>query len=317
MNITYLIHYGSSALALLLSTFGTGIGQGIAGAYSLEAMTRQDLGTDQAFRAMVIGLALIESGCIFALVLSLLLILTPLEAISLGVAISEVGIALAIGLSSAAIGIASSFTVAASCNAISRQPFFSQNIMTTMLLSQSIIEAPVIFSFIIALMIKGYAHPDMGVLEGLKFLSCGLVIGLGSIGPAIGQGIFSSSAQKAIGNNTYAYKNLFTFILLNQAVIETPVIFSLLVSFVILYFPMAQGSILSIFAIIGATLSMGFGAMGTGIANGYVGSRGCIEISLKPFVYSSILRATLLSQAIIEASVIYAFIVALFLITKA
>lgn len=315
MSLSYFLHFGSASLTLFLSACGTGIGQGIAGAHALDSMTRQTLGTNQAFRAMIIGLAIMESGGIFALVLSLLLIFSSTPDITLAIATSEVGIALAMGIASAIVGISSSFTVAAACKSIMRQPFFSQKIMTTMLLSQSIIEAPVIFAFIISLMIKNYSSPSLTLFSAFRLLSSGLVIGIGSIGPAIGQAIFSSSAQKAIGNNLSAYKNIFTFMLLNQAVIETPVIFSLLVSFLIIYFPCTD-SLVSAFAFLSAALCMGMGSIGTGIANGYVGSSGCSEISLNPNVYPAILRATLLSQAIIEAPVIYTFIVALLLITR-
>ena len=309
-----ILHYGAAALAVSLSAIGTGIGQGIAGGSALISMARQPLGSDQSFRAMIIGLALTESGCIFALVISLMLLTGTPYSDSLGAGLAEVGLALAIGLSSAAVGIASAFAVNASCNAISREPLFSQKIMTLMLLTQSIIEAPVIFAFIISLIIKTSITDTTTIIEGIKLFSAGLVIALGSVGPAAGQAIFAQSAITAVGSNKDAYRNIFSFSLLSEAVIETPVIFSLLISFLILYLPV--GPSLGGYATLASALAMGLGAPGTGIATAYVAAKGSTEIALNPKLYSTILRATLLTQAVIESSVIYAFIIALALVTR-
>ncbi len=314
MLMPEILHYGAAATAILLSALGTGIGQGIAGASALISMSRQPLGSDQSFRSMIIGLALTESGCIFALVISLMLLTGPSFAMSLGAGLAEMGLAIAIGLSSAVVGVASAFAVKASCEAISREPLFSQKIMTLMLLTQSIIEAPVIFAFIIALLIKTTVTDTTTIVEGIKLFSAGLVIALGSVGPAIGQAIFAQSAISAVGKNKEAYRNIFSYSLLSEAVIETPVIFSMLVAFLILYLPISPS--LGGYATLASAIAMGVGATGTGIATAYVAAKGCTEIALAPALYPVILQATLLTQAIIETSVIYAFIIALVLVTR-
>lgn len=317
MILPQLMHYGAASLAVLLGASGTGIGQGIAGAGALAAMERQPLGSDQSFRGMVIGLALIESGGIFSLIISLLLLTTSPAEITIGVALAELGIAIAIGVSACVVGIASGFAVYSSCLAMVRQPFFSQKIITLMLLTQSIIEAPVIFSFVIALLIKIIITDTTSFYEGIKLLSAGLIAALGCIGPSIGQALFAKSSCEALGLNTDSYKRILPFSLVSEAIIETPVIFSILLSFLFIFFHVPSTAlILSIFAFLAAAVAMGLGALGTGIASGYVASKGCREIALDPKNYPAILRATLVSQAIIEASVIYAFIIALLLITR-
>ncbi|MBU2415686.1 hypothetical protein KKH86_00460, partial [Patescibacteria group bacterium] len=40
--------------------------------------------------------------------------------------------------------------------------------------------------------------------EGLKFLAAALAIGLGALGPAIGEGLIASKALSAIGRNPEA-----------------------------------------------------------------------------------------------------------------
>ncbi len=308
------LHYSAVATATFLSVFGTGIGQGLASASAIEAMSRQPMGSDQTFRSLLIGLALVESGCVFAILLALMLLAGDV-AVTFGAGLAEMGLALSIGLSSCVVGLASSFAISSSAKSIVREPFFAQRILTFMLLTQSIIEAPVIFAFIIALIIKTSITPDITDFEGLKLFSAGLMIGVGAIGPAIGQAIFAKNACRAIGINKDAYRNIFSFSLLSEAVIETPVIFALLLSLLIIYIPGTNA--MAGLSALAATISMGIGAVGTGIANGYVASQGCEQIALNEKAYPSIFRASLLSQAIIEASVIYSFIVALILITRA
>ena len=141
-----LIHYLSAGIALCFSALGGGIGQGIAGSGVLQVLNRQPTGNKDNFKVVIIGLALIESGIILALVMSMTLIFSGWTTLTFGTAYSVLGIGLAIGLSAATISISSSFVVKAASEAISRQPFFSQKIITLMLLSQSIIETTIIFT---------------------------------------------------------------------------------------------------------------------------------------------------------------------------
>jgi F-type H+-transporting ATPase subunit c len=63
-----------AGLAIGLGALGTGIGQGITSGKAVEAMARQPemVGTLQV--NMIIGLAFIESLCIYALVVSMILL---------------------------------------------------------------------------------------------------------------------------------------------------------------------------------------------------------------------------------------------------
>ena len=231
-----IIHFCTAALTVVLSSLGTALGQGIAGIGTIKALNRQEMGRPQTMRALLIGLALIESGGILALVIALMLLFTGHgEEMTWGIAWAEMGIGVSLGLAAAVVGIASGFAVRAACASTMRQPFFAQKIITLMLLSQSMIEAPVIFAFIIALMIKAAIHPALGTFEGVKLFAAGLVMGLGCIGPSIGQAFFTTASCSSVGTNRKAYKSLFAFSLLNQAIIETPVIFCLLLSVLLIF----------------------------------------------------------------------------------
>ncbi len=311
------LHYFSAALTVVLGGLGGGLGQGIAGSRTLTSILRQPTGNDQGFRAMIIGLALIESGCIVALVVTLLMLIGGPKDITMAVAVAELGAALAVGIAAVAISLASSFVVRAATEAISRQPLFSQKIFTLMLLTQSIIEAPVIFAFIVALTIKTQLGGITCLAQGLQLLAAGLAVAFGCIGPSIGQAIFAHSANSALGINKNAYGKIFPFTLVCEAIIETPMIFCLLFSFLIIYakFPLGD-SLVPVIPFFVAAFTVGLGALGGSSAIGLVASRSCLEIAHEPKNYPHLIRTTLLAIAFIESTVVYALIVGFFLILR-
>jgi F-type H+-transporting ATPase subunit c len=74
-----------AGLAIGLAALGTGVGQGIVSGKAVEAMARQPemVGTLQV--NMIIGLAFIESLCIYALVVSMILLFAnPFKALFIG-----------------------------------------------------------------------------------------------------------------------------------------------------------------------------------------------------------------------------------------
>ncbi|MBM3886965.1 ATP synthase F0 subunit C [Candidatus Dependentiae bacterium] len=308
-----IIHYLAAFITLALAAIGGGISQGFASLACIDAIQRQPCSYQQNFRTLVIGLALIESGIIIALVTTLILIFNT-QPLTIGIAYGELGIAAAIGIAGGAVSIASSFVVQAATESIGRQPFFGSKITTVMLLAQSIMEAPIIIAFIVSLLIKNRINTNPELIYGLQSLATGVAIGLGSIGPSIGQAIFTQAACRSIGTNKNAYNKIFSFMLLLEAVIETPFIFCLLVSLLILFHPL-DGAILSDTLILGsAGFAISIGALGTATGIGFTASKSVASLAQNPDTYPSLMRTTLLVVAFIESSIIYAMIVALMLI---
>ena len=311
-------HTMAVASAIVLGGIGSGIGQGIAGYGALQAMTRQAAATSHIVRTMILGLALIDSGVILALVITLMILFAGPSSLTLGAGLAELGMGLAIGLSALAISIASAFAVKAACQSIARQPFFYQKIVTLMLLSQSIVSAPGIFSFIIALLIKTQISNTTTTIEGIKLLAAGATIGIGSIGPSIGQGIFSSASCIAAGLNKENFGKLLPFSLLSQAVVQTPLIFCLVIAIMIIFKPVTaiSSEFISAVTFFSPAFAISVGSMGTAIAIGYTASKSCYAIVMDAKNYSVFVRTSLLAQAIIESAAIYALIVALVMMTK-
>lgn len=72
-------------------------------------------------------------------------------------------------------------------------------------------------------------------LEAAKVIAAGICMGLGAIGPAIGEGWIASSALQSIGRNPEVGDKLFTNMLVAMAVTESTGIYSLVVALVILF----------------------------------------------------------------------------------
>jgi F-type H+-transporting ATPase subunit c len=316
MITPYTLRYCAIFFAIGFGALGVGLGQGLASRGILRGLGRQQLGSDQSFRALVLGLAFTETGMILAFVMALLLFFADAPA-SLGSAFAEMGCGLAIGLSSASVGFASSMAVSASCYSISRQPFFSQKIFSFMLLMQTLVEAPVIFAFIIGLLIKVSAAQPLSMYEGMKFFSAGLVIALGSIGPALGQAQFVQEVLRLVGVSKEAYSKLFTFSLLSQAFIETPVIFSVVLAFIHIYKPLSADFIfMSALCSVISSCVLGIGTIGTGRAIGSVAAAAARAMVSNLEASATLFRTSVLANAFIESSVIYCLIVALLIATR-
>lgn len=71
--------------------------------------------------------------------------------------------------------------------------------------------------------------------ETLKQLAAGLAIGLGAIGPGIGEGIVSGKALEAIGRNPEAADKITPLMFVAMAVTEATAIYALVIALIILF----------------------------------------------------------------------------------
>ncbi len=72
-------------------------------------------------------------------------------------------------------------------------------------------------------------------VEGLKYLAAGLCMGIGAIGPAIGEGYVGSKAMEAIGRNPEVSDKVTSLVFVLMAVCESTGIYALVVSLIILF----------------------------------------------------------------------------------
>ena len=72
-------------------------------------------------------------------------------------------------------------------------------------------------------------------IRGMAVLGAGIAMGLGAIGPGIGEGIAASKACEGTARQPEAAKQIRSIMLIGQAVSETTGLYSLLIAFLLIF----------------------------------------------------------------------------------
>ena len=72
-------------------------------------------------------------------------------------------------------------------------------------------------------------------METFKLLAAGLCMGLGAIGPGIGEGYIGGRALEAMSRNPQMSDKIFTNMIVAMAITESTGIYSLVISLIILF----------------------------------------------------------------------------------
>lgn len=313
---TTLFHYLTVGLAVGCNSVAVGIGEGLAGLAAMKAFNIQPSARAEITRTLMLSMALIETSAIIGLTIAFMLLKPTLDHPNAPfMHYSVTGIGIAICLTGAVLGIAASFPAQAACLAVARQPFFTQKIQMIMLLTQSLMQTPLLFAFVISFFIKDQMPNVTSLAESIRLISAGLCIGLGSIGPTIGLAGFARQACESLSVNRFAYSEILSFTLISEALIESPIIFSLVMAFALLG---AKSSAMCLATggapYIAAAIVMGLGTLGVGIGSGKTATKACQYLALNPENYSQLSRTSLTAQVLIETCSIYAFLIALFVL---
>lgn len=315
IELAYALHYASIAFIMVATSLGVGLSAGRANSGAIEALNTQPEAKSEILRLSFIGLALIETAAVFGLFLTFMLIGSLTGEHQLFQAIGHVGIALAIGISGFMVSLTTSRPIIAAVNAVARQPFFGQRILNVMLLTLSVMQAPIIFALVISIFIKLQISSATDINNAYRLLASGLCIGIGSIGPAIGLSQFAATVCQSIGFNRNAYIYILQFTLVSGAMIETPLIFSFLTAMIMLGAPLAETSgTLQIIGYLAAAWCVNISIMAASINSSKAAVASCIEITKNPESYRLLAGTSMMAQALIDAAAVYALIISIILI---
>ena len=152
------------------------------------------------------------------------------------------------------------------------------------------------------------------VIKIAAYTGAGIAMGLGAVGAAIGEGYTAARANLAVSRNPEISDDIFKNMLVGQAVAESASIFALVIAILLLFMNTGTPSMLKAAAFLGAGLSMGFGAIGSGIGSGYPGGEACYGISQQPAAGSQLTTNMLIGSAVCQTPAIFSMVVALMLI---
>ncbi len=313
--LSYTYHYLACGITVILPALGVSIGQGITSLATVEALTLQPAARNEISQTFIIAMALIETAAILSFIVGLKLALAgshpELENAAL-IHYAELGIAAAMGISGCISGIMSAFPARQACLAVARQPFFTNKIQLLMVITQSLMQTPIILGLIVALLLQGQLETVTTLTDSLRLIGSGLCLGLGSIGPVIGIGLLAREACTTAGINKNVFPKTLTFTVISAALIESAIIFSLIISLFLL--KPCSHTLYKGIVLIGAGATMGLGTLGVGISSGRLTAQVCRIIALKPELYSQLSKTSFFSQVLIETSAVYALIISLGLI---
>ena len=146
------------------------------------------------------------------------------------------------------------------------------------------------------------------------YLGAGITMGLGAIGAAIGEGYTAAEANLAVSRSPKNSGDIFKNMLVGQAVAESASIFALVIAILLLFLNTGSATLLKAAALFGAGLSMGFGAVGSGVGSGFPGGQACAGISRQPAAATRLTTNMLIGSAVCQTPAIFSMVVALMLI---
>ena len=227
----------AAGLSMGLGAIGSGIGSGFPAGAACTSMARQPAMGGRLTTNMLIGSAVCQTPAIFALVTSFILLFTnfslrpvsPTWAAILGAGLSS-------GLSAIGSGIGGGLVAEASCEGIARQPGSVATVTNVMLLGQAVTQTTAIYGLLIAfiLIFKHFTETTLWA-PGMALLGAGLCMGIGAIGPGIGEGFTARSAVAWIARNEKATGDLTRMMLVGQAVAESTGIYSLVIALLLIF----------------------------------------------------------------------------------
>ena len=227
----------SAGLSMGFGAIGSGIGAGYPAGAACMGMSRQPAMTGRLTTNMLIGSAVCQTPSIFALVVAFILLFSDFSAIPVSPGwAAMLGAGIAIGLGAIGSGIGGGVVAKASCDGIARQPLTITPVTNIMLLGQAIAQTPAILGLLVSfiLIYKGFPATD-SLAPSMALLAAGICMGVGAIGPGIGEGLASSGGVKAISRNQELIGVITRSMLVGMAVAESTAIYSMVIALVLIF----------------------------------------------------------------------------------
>ncbi|MBW1989383.1 MAG: ATP synthase F0 subunit C, partial [Deltaproteobacteria bacterium] len=225
------------------------------------------------------------------------------------------GLCMGFGAIGAAVG--EGLAAAQANGAVSRNPALAGDIFKTMLVGQAVAESAAIFALVVAMLLlfSDFSHGSW--LDVSVVFSAGICMGFGAIGSGVGSGFPAGAACEGMARQPQASGRLMTNMLIGSAVCQTPAIFAMVVSFILLFTNFSGRPVNPTWAaLLGAGLASGIAAIGPGIGGGLVAQTSCYGVARNPDRAGPVTNVMLLGQAVTQTTAIYGMLVSFILMFK-
>ena len=311
-----LASYAGAGLCIGLGAIGAALGEGYTAGLANQSLSQKPEMSGDILKNMLVGQAVAETAAIFALVVAILLLFLDMPSHSMLKAAAFMSAGICMGLGTIGSGIGSGFPGGEACLGIARQPAIASRLTTNMLIGSAVCQTPAIFSMVVALMLMFMEFGTMPVSPTwTALIGAGFSTGLASIGSGLGGGLAAKASAEGIARQPESFGPVTTTMLVGQAVSQTPAIFGLLISFVLMFKAFPESTNLApAMALLGAGICMGFGGIGPGMGNGLTAQSAVKWVARNLDAAGELTRTMLVGQAVSQSTAIYAMVVSLVLI---
>lgn len=237
-----------AGLSVSIAALSAGFAGRQTAAYAFDAIARQPATEGLLLRSSLISAAVSETGAIFCLVISMLLIFggfIPADGKELDYArgASFLAAGLAVGLGTFGPNLGSGYTGAEACVGIGRTPSHSMPQTTNMLIGQAMAQTPAIYALVVAILLLYTIPPtqtgDTGVgnqiFKAFAYLGAAMSIGIGTFGAGVGSGYVTGKCSKMMGRYIEQKANWMRMTIITSAVAQTTAIYALVISFLLIF----------------------------------------------------------------------------------
>ncbi|GHS93103.1 hypothetical protein FACS1894139_01710 [Planctomycetales bacterium] len=323
-----------SAIAMGFGALGAGEALGQVCVGSVRAMATQPQQNGSLLRSMLIGQAIASNPSIFALVIAILLYtfgvqeLSPAVANSLVCAAAMLGSGIAVGFGAIGSGSGNGRIGQEAVVAMARCPRHTSRLTVMMVVSQAVASNPSIFALVVAVLLytMGLHAPDGGLANNWAYaaalISAGIAIGLGAIGSGLGNGWNGGDAMDAMARCPEQSGKITMMMLVGQAVGQTPALFALVISLILIvesgecsrYVDLSD-QIAHTGRLLGMGISIGFGAIGSGLGSSDIGGKLCKALARAPQISGKLNNVYFVGVGVSQSCAIYAFVISLLLMS--
>lgn len=227
------------------------------------------------------------------------------------------GAGLCIGLGAIGAALGEGYTAGIANQGLSQKPELSGDILKNMLVGQAVAESAAIFALVIAILLLFMDMPSHTMLVASGLMGAGLSMGLGAIGSGIGSGFPGGQACLGLARQPALSSRLTTNMLIGSAVCQTPAIFSMVVSLMLMFNDFHNMPLSPTWAaFLGAGLSTGLAAIGSGAGGGLAAGACCEGIARQPESLGPATTTMLVGQAVSQTPAIFGLLISFILMFK-
>ncbi len=225
------------------------------------------------------------------------------------------GAAFSVGFGAIGAALGEGYAAGAASQAIGKNPEQSGAILKNMLIGQAVAESAGIFALVISMLLAFVHSPEAPLITAFAYLGAGLAMGLSAIGSGMGSGFPAADACRGIADNPETQGMLTTNMLIGSAICQTPAIFGMVVAFMLMFVDFSQQPLWPGWAaLLGAGLSVGLAAIGSGAGSGIPAGTSTAGMARQPAAATTIRTNMLIGSAVSQTPAIFGLVVAFMLL---